>query len=162
MEAKLAQFASLSQKDKAPAYTSLIPEIFAQQQATIPHDIHILVDTVVNQDTAGLVVARQVLSELVKALAEGAIADVELRKTVIEDTLQTVQSRIVSYEEQVYPDTSFTAVGSIIHCSTGKQPTIPISRYSGRGGRLEWRSPGPHGHISRVRAKVWGLVYTSA
>jgi len=100
MDAKLAQFASLSQKDKGPAYTSLVPEILAQPEATIPRSVHTLIDTVVNQDSAGLVVARQVLSELVKLLGEGAVKNVEIRKELIEDTLASVQPRIVSYEEQ--------------------------------------------------------------
>ncbi|KAF8913933.1 hypothetical protein CPB84DRAFT_1757946 [Gymnopilus junonius] len=101
MDAKLAQFSTLSQKDKGPAFISLIPHILAQPPASIPNDLHTLVDTVVNQDAGGLVVGRQVLSELVKVLGEGAIKDVELRKRVVEDTLATVQPRIVSYEEQV-------------------------------------------------------------
>jgi COP9 signalosome complex subunit 4 len=101
MDSKLAQLASLNQRDKASAYTSLVPEILAQPSSSIAKEVHTLVDYVVNQDTAGLVVARQVLSELVKGLGEGAIKDTELRRKVIEDTLETVQPRIVSYEEQV-------------------------------------------------------------
>lgn len=102
MDQKLAQYSTLSQKDKGPAFISLIPEILAQKNTSgIAADLHTLVDTVVNQDSIGLVVGRQVLSELVKFLAEGGIKDVELRKRVVEDTLATVQPRIVSYEEQV-------------------------------------------------------------
>ncbi|KAF8812475.1 hypothetical protein BYT27DRAFT_7182922 [Phlegmacium glaucopus] len=101
MEAKLNQFSSLSQKDKGPAFISLISEILSQSDAEVSRDLHILVDTVVNQDNVGLVVGRQVLSELVKVLGEGAIKNLELRKRVVVDTLATVQPRIVSYEEQV-------------------------------------------------------------
>lgn len=101
MEAKLAQFSSLSQKDKGPAYISIIPEILSQPPDAVAKDIHTLVDTVVNQDSGGLVVGRQFLSELVKILGEGAIKDSDLRKRVVEDTLNTVQPKIVSYEEQV-------------------------------------------------------------
>ncbi|KXN89619.1 COP9 signalosome complex subunit 4 [Leucoagaricus sp. SymC.cos] len=102
MESKLAQFSSFAQKDKGPAFISLIPEILAQTDPTvISKDIHTLVDTVINHDNVGLVVGRQVLSELVKVLGEGAIKDHDLRKRVVEDTLETVQLRIVSYEEQV-------------------------------------------------------------
>jgi COP9 signalosome complex subunit 4 len=102
MENKLAQFASLSQKDKAPAYLSLLPEILSRSNpSAIATDLHSLVDTVVNQDSVGLVVGRQVLSELVKSLDGGAIKDSELRKRIVEDTLATIQPRIVSYEEQV-------------------------------------------------------------
>ncbi|KIM46149.1 hypothetical protein M413DRAFT_441215 [Hebeloma cylindrosporum] len=101
MEAKLSQISSLSQKDKGPAFIALIPEILSQQGSSLAQDLHALVDTVVNQDSVGLVVGRQVLSELVKILGDGAIKDVEVRKRVVEDTLATVQPRIVSYEEQV-------------------------------------------------------------
>ncbi|KAF5333352.1 hypothetical protein D9611_002483 [Ephemerocybe angulata] len=102
MEAKLAEYASLNQKDKGPAYTSLIPQILSQADPNaVAKDLHSLVDTVVNQDSVGLVVGRQVLTELVKVLGEGAIKDSELRKRVVEETLETVQPRIVSYEEQV-------------------------------------------------------------
>ncbi|KAF6762256.1 hypothetical protein DFP72DRAFT_600428 [Ephemerocybe angulata] len=102
MEAKLAEYASLNQKDKGPAYASLIPQILSQADPNaVAKDLHSLVDTVVNQDSVGLVVGRQVLTELVKVLGEGAIKDSELRKRVVEETLETVQPRIVSYEEQV-------------------------------------------------------------
>jgi COP9 signalosome complex subunit 4 len=102
MESKLARFASLSQKDKAPAYLSLLPEILSRSNSSaIATDLHSLVDTVVNQDSVGLVVGRQVLSELVKSLGGGIIKDNELRKRIVEDTLATVQPRITSYEEQV-------------------------------------------------------------
>jgi COP9 signalosome complex subunit 4 len=109
MESKLAQFSALSQKDKGPAFISLLPEIIARpNQSTVATDLRILVNTVVNQDNVGLVVGRQVLSELVKILGEGAIKDVELRKRVVEDTLATVQPRIVSYEEQASLQVSST------------------------------------------------------
>ncbi|KII95157.1 hypothetical protein PLICRDRAFT_120951 [Plicaturopsis crispa FD-325 SS-3] len=102
MEARLSQISELSQKDKAPAFLSLLSEVLSRQdQATIAQDLHLLVDTVVNQESVGLVVGRQVLSELVKYLGEGSIQDSDLRKRVVEDTLATAQPRIVSYEEQV-------------------------------------------------------------
>ncbi|KAH9951581.1 hypothetical protein B0H21DRAFT_181810 [Amylocystis lapponica] len=101
MEQKLAQVAALSQKDKAAAYQSLLAQALGRQdQSQLPADIHILVENVV-QESVGLVIGRQVLSELVKALSEGVIAGADLRKRIVEDTLATVQPRIVSYEEQV-------------------------------------------------------------
>lgn len=107
MDSKLAQCAALSQKDKGPAYVALIQEILAKDsQLSIATDLHILVDTVVNQESVGIVIGRQVLSELVKLLADGTIKDVELRKKLVEETLATVQPRIVSYEEQVSGVTS--------------------------------------------------------
>jgi COP9 signalosome complex subunit 4 len=102
MESKLAQLASLSQKDKAPAYLLLLSEIFSRiNSSSIASDLHSLVDTVVNHDNVGLVVGRQVLSDMVRMLGEGVINDSELRKRIIEDTLATIQPRLVSYEEQV-------------------------------------------------------------
>lgn len=102
MDSKLAQYASLSQKDKAPAYLSLIPEILTRPDpSAIAADLHLVVDTVVNQESVGLVVGRQVLAELVKSLGAGAIKDTELRKRIVEDTLATIQPRLTSYEEQV-------------------------------------------------------------
>lgn len=115
----MAQFASLGQKDKAPAYLSLLPEILSRSNASdIAKDLHSLVDAAVKEDN--LVVGRQVLSELVKNLGSGAIKDSELRKRIVEDTLSTVQPRISSYEEQVRVSLhaySLTA-RSILTCST--------------------------------------------
>lgn len=102
MDAQLAQISALNQKDKGPAFIALIPEILScSDPSRLVADLHKLVDTVVNQDSVGLVVGRQVLSELVKILGECSIKDAELRRRVVEDTLSTVQPRIVSYEEQV-------------------------------------------------------------
>jgi COP9 signalosome complex subunit 4 len=103
MESRLAEYASLNQKDKAPAYLSLLSEILARpDQSVIPADLHQLVDTVVNQENVGLVASRQVLTELTKALGEGKVANVELRKQIVEDTLRIVQPRQNSYDEQVW------------------------------------------------------------
>ncbi|KAK7470607.1 hypothetical protein VKT23_002031 [Stygiomarasmius scandens] len=102
MESRLAQLSSLGQKDKGPAFIALIREIITRpDQSTIAQDIHALVDFVVNQESVGLVVGRQVLSELVKVLGEGQIADPETRKRVVKDTIDTAQPKIVSFEEQV-------------------------------------------------------------
>lgn len=108
MDSRLAQCAALAQKDKAPAFISLIQEILARpDQSTIQHDLHVVVDTVVNQDSVGIVVGRQVLSGLVKFLGEGVIKDNDLRKNLVKDSLSTVQPRLVSYEEQVVSYLSF-------------------------------------------------------
>jgi COP9 signalosome complex subunit 4 len=102
MDQKLAEYASLNQRDKAPAYLSLLSEILARpDQTAIPADLHRLVDTVVNEESVGLVASRQVLTELVKALSEGKVVDAELRKQIVVDTLGIVQPRQNSYDEQV-------------------------------------------------------------
>jgi COP9 signalosome complex subunit 4 len=103
MESKLAEYASLNQKDKAPAYLSLLSEVLSRpDQNAVPADLHQLVDTVVNQESVGLVASRQVLTELTKALEEGKVANPELRKQIVEDTLGIVQPRQNSYDEQVW------------------------------------------------------------
>ncbi|KAI0352954.1 hypothetical protein OH77DRAFT_1428076 [Trametes cingulata] len=102
MDARLAQLASLNQKDKATAYQSLLSEILSREdQSSVVADIHTLIDNVVNQESVGLVISRGILSELVKALSQGKIKDPEQRQRIVEDTLNIVQPRIVSYEEQV-------------------------------------------------------------
>ncbi|KAF7355346.1 Constitutive photomorophogenic 8 [Mycena sanguinolenta] len=99
---KLQQLSALPQKDKGAAFIAFIRDILARtDQSAVAADLHAVVDTVVNQESVGLVVGRQVLSELVKILGEGAVKDPELRKTLVEGTLATIQPRIVSYEEQV-------------------------------------------------------------
>ncbi|KAF8195855.1 hypothetical protein K438DRAFT_1826634 [Mycena galopus ATCC 62051] len=99
---KLQQLSALPQKDKGAAFIAFIRDILARtDQSAVAADLHAVVDTVVNQESVGLVVGRQVLSELVKILGEGAVTDPQLRKTLVEGTLATVQPRIVSYEEQV-------------------------------------------------------------
>ncbi len=102
MENRLEQAAALGQKDKGPAFISLINEIISRpDQSAVAQDLHTLVAFVVNQESVGLVVGRQVLSELVRTIGEGSISDPEIRKRVAEDTISTAQPRIVSYEEQV-------------------------------------------------------------
>lgn len=102
MEGKLAKLQTLAQKDKSPAYTSLLLEAISQPDpAAVARDVHTLVNVVLTQDHVGLVVGRQVLAELVKTLKEGAVKDNELRKQLLKDTLAVAQPRLVSYEEQV-------------------------------------------------------------
>lgn len=102
MESRLEQAAALGQKDKGPAFISLINEIISRSdQSTVVPDIQTLVGFVVNQESVGLVVGRQVLSELVRIVGEGGISDPEIRKRVVEETIEVAQPKIVSYEEQV-------------------------------------------------------------
>ncbi|TFK89833.1 hypothetical protein K466DRAFT_486007 [Polyporus arcularius HHB13444] len=102
MEGKLAQFATLNQKDKVAAYQALFNELISREdQTNLPADIHTLVDNVVNQESVGLVISRLILSELVKALSEGKVKNTELKKAIVQDTLDIIQPRVVSYEEQI-------------------------------------------------------------
>lgn len=106
MEAKLAKLATLNQRDKAASYLSLLSELLSRPN---PKDIEIYVNNVLNQDSVGLVVGRQVLSELVKCLGEGAVSDHATRKTIVQETLAAVRPKIVSYEEQVRASHIFQA-----------------------------------------------------
>jgi COP9 signalosome complex subunit 4 len=101
MDARLAQLASVSvQKDKAAGYLSLLNDLLAAKRQSSA-DILKFVNVVVTQEHVGLVIGRQVISELVKALETKQIADENVRRQVIEGTLQVLQPRIVTYEEQV-------------------------------------------------------------
>lgn len=100
MDQKLAQLSTLNQKDKGTAYLSLLSNIFTSQGSNIAHDLHVLVDHLINQD-AGIIAGRQVLTELVKSLTSATIPDRERRKAIVEDILSIIQLRATSYEEQV-------------------------------------------------------------
>ncbi|KZT74393.1 hypothetical protein DAEQUDRAFT_660612 [Daedalea quercina L-15889] len=101
IETRLAQIVDLSQKDKATAYQSILTDLLVRpDQSTLPQDLHTLVENVV-QESTGLVIGRQILSELVKALGADTVQNVEARKQIVQDTLSIIQPRIVSYEEQV-------------------------------------------------------------
>ncbi len=110
MENTLAQIAPLAQKDKGPAYVSVVHEVFRSDQPTVAADIRLIVETVLQDN---VVVGRQVLSELAKCLGEGAIKNAELRKEIVQDTLTAVQPRLVSYEEQV----SLCTLSAAVECS---------------------------------------------
>jgi COP9 signalosome complex subunit 4 len=102
MDSRLAQLASLSQRDKSPAYVVVLNDLFTNQSSpSFLGDLHTIVDTVVNQDAGGLVVGRQVVSELVKAVTQGIVQDPEVKKQILQDTLNLIQPKIVSYEEHV-------------------------------------------------------------
>ncbi|KAG9218909.1 hypothetical protein CCMSSC00406_0000977 [Pleurotus cornucopiae] len=99
MESRLAQCAALGQKDKTQAYISVLSDIFSRQDDNqAAQDIHSLVDHIVHQDSSTHVAGRQVLSELAKLLGGGAIKDDDLRKAVVNDSIELIKSRI-SYED---------------------------------------------------------------
>ena len=100
MESQLASIGTLPQKDKGPAYSSLLrATLSSPNESTVSADLQTFVDAVVNQDN--LLVGRQILSEVVKYLADGSIKDGDLKKTIVQDTLSAVLPKIISYEEQV-------------------------------------------------------------
>ncbi|KAF8709736.1 PCI domain, partial [Rhizoctonia solani] len=89
-----------AQKDKSTAYSELLQNILNLPQDQIPAALLTYVGLIVNRDQPGIVVARQVLSELAGALEKNKVEDREARKKVIQDVLDTLQPRLVSYEEQ--------------------------------------------------------------
>ncbi|PSR73398.1 hypothetical protein PHLCEN_2v10690 [Hermanssonia centrifuga] len=119
MENTLAQIAPLAQKDKGPAYVSVVHEVFRSDQPTVAVDIRLIVETVLQDN---VVVGRQVLSELAKCLGEGAIKNAELRKETVQDTLTAVQPRLVSYEEQILLRVERNGVKQL-ECSWGSRST---------------------------------------
>ena len=99
MDKKLAQITTVPQKDKGPAYVAAVNEVLSQTDlSAIASDVHTIVETVLQDN---VVVGRQVLQELARALSEKRIQDIELTKRIVEETLTLVQPRLVSYEEQV-------------------------------------------------------------
>lgn len=105
MDRKLATYSALPQKDKAAAYLSLLPEaLSAPSPAQTASDLKLLVRAIIQDESVGPVIGRQVLSELNKNLVAGAIKDTELQKQIITDTLEIAEPRLVSYEEQVCMD----------------------------------------------------------
>lgn len=99
MESKLAQISGLAQKDKGPAYLSLVTEVLSRpDHASIAPDVRSIVDTVLQDN---VVVGRQVLLELARVLGEKSALPPDLRKQIVEETLAIVQPRLVSHEEQV-------------------------------------------------------------
>ncbi|KAJ3553207.1 hypothetical protein NM688_g3740 [Phlebia brevispora] len=99
MANRLAQIASLPAKDRGSAYLALTTEVLSRpDQTNIQADIHALVEAVVSPDN--VVTGRQVLAELATRLNQGVIKDATLKKQVVLDILETVQPRLVSFEEQ--------------------------------------------------------------
>ncbi|KZW04204.1 hypothetical protein EXIGLDRAFT_737849 [Exidia glandulosa HHB12029] len=99
MDGKLTQLAGIaSQKDKQAAYSQLLHATLAHPDPA--RDTVTLVTNVVTDDRVGIVVGRQVITELVNALKDGAVSDANIRKTLIEETLAILQPRLVSFEEQ--------------------------------------------------------------
>jgi COP9 signalosome complex subunit 4 len=100
MDGKIQALSALPQKDKGSAFLSLLSDIFSDPSSqSIAQDIHALVDHLISQDP-GIIVGRQVLSDLVQRLSSPAISDLELRKSIIQDVLDLVQPRLTTYEEQ--------------------------------------------------------------
>lgn len=110
MDNQLAQLVAVSnQRDKTNGFLSLLSTALVQTDlSAVVRDAQVIVKSAVNDDHVGLVVARQVVGELVRHLTDGVVRDVIARKKIIENTLDIVRPRFVSFEEQVRGDPAIT------------------------------------------------------
>ena len=100
MDTRLIEVEDLSQKDRLPAYQALVNEILSRPDApSIVQDVHALVNAVVQDNN--VVTGRQILTTIAEQLSAGTGFNKSVKKEIVEDILDTVQPRIVSYEEQV-------------------------------------------------------------
>jgi hypothetical protein len=100
----LSQISTLPQKDRLPAYNSLLPSLYA---SPLP-DLVDLIDHLINDPSVSLVTGRQVYSEVVSTIKHGdqLSGGPDVAREVIENVLEKVKngtsaSSIANYEEQV-------------------------------------------------------------
>ncbi|ORZ26608.1 COP9 signalosome complex subunit 4-like protein [Lobosporangium transversale] len=106
-EAQLAAITQVTnQKDKIKGYQDLLASIL---QTTTADETHQTVTrqrleqyiTAATEDSVGLVISRQVLSDFTAAVDATANLSAENKKAVYSHALEKVQGRVVSFEEQV-------------------------------------------------------------
>lgn len=104
MDAALSEITSLPASSKTGAFTSLLDKTLASQADSasdsdvLARDLNKFISAVV-QDSVGLVVSKQIVALFVKRLNE--IKDPESRRSVAEKTLDLLQDRQATFEEQV-------------------------------------------------------------
>jgi hypothetical protein len=100
--ATLADISRISiQKDKAPAYITLLANKLSTSPTPSTSEIEAIVNAVVAETP---VVARQVLSELARLLVEGASSIQHALHDVLQAVLKIVAPRGVTFDEQVSTD----------------------------------------------------------
>ncbi|GAA5888719.1 hypothetical protein JCM5296_000080 [Sporobolomyces johnsonii] len=97
MEAELARISNLPQKDKSQAYSSLLSQTLSSS-SSLESDLAQWLSVIVASDFPQIV-ARQVLADYVAKVGE--IQDREQRKEVMRMSLDKLQPRVSSFEEQV-------------------------------------------------------------
>ncbi|GAA5950086.1 hypothetical protein JCM21900_004591 [Sporobolomyces salmonicolor] len=97
MEAELARISNLPQKDKSQAYSSLLSQTLGSS-SSLESDLGQWLSVIVGSDFPQIV-ARQVLADYVAKVGE--IQDREQRKEVMRRSLEKLQPRVSSFEEQV-------------------------------------------------------------
>lgn len=102
--ADLASMADLPQKERLPAYLALLPALYATPLPGLPA----LIAHLVQDSAVPLLAGRQVLTQVVEDLAGGALErakgkeeEAEVRREVLEKTLESVGSHSGNYDEQV-------------------------------------------------------------
>lgn len=89
---------SSSQADKVSAFTKFLHEVLSQSpEQELSANLNTFVDTLLS-DNINIITSRPVLSEFVKAI--GTIQNVEIKKDVYVNTLEKLQPKSVSFEEQ--------------------------------------------------------------
>jgi COP9 signalosome complex subunit 4 len=97
IQRKLEDISSISiQKDKSTAYSALLSDILVKSRSTA--DVQAVLRSAVNETP---VVARQVLSELVKSLNDANFPDSSVLQSLLRAALEVAQPRGVTFEEQV-------------------------------------------------------------
>lgn len=97
IQRKLDDISSISiQKDKSSAYSALLSDILSKSRSAT--EVQAVLRSVVNETP---VVARQVLSELVKYLKDGKFPDAVVLQSLLRAALEVAQPRGVTFEEQV-------------------------------------------------------------
>ena len=102
MNDALTRLSQLAPKEKPSAYSELVSRLISaanQSTSWSSDDVGRLVQTVITDEHAGLVVGKQVVGDLVKRLGE--ITDSNVRAEFIRSILSVLQTASVGYEEQV-------------------------------------------------------------
>ncbi|KAF9367722.1 hypothetical protein CPC16_006085, partial [Podila verticillata] len=91
-----------NQKDKIKGYQDLLAAILEHQDDHATATAHLeLFVTAATEESVGLVVSRQALTDLTAAVEGAAQLPAENKKRVYKHALDKVQGRVVSFEEQV-------------------------------------------------------------
>ncbi|KAK3827822.1 MAG: PCI domain-containing protein [Benniella sp.] len=103
-EARLASIGQVAnQKDKIKGYQDLLAAILqetATDEATTRQRLEQFI-TAATEDSAGLVVSRQVLTDFTNAVDSASNISAENKKEIYKHALDKVHGRVVSFEEQV-------------------------------------------------------------
>jgi COP9 signalosome complex subunit 4 len=102
LEAQLHEITALpQQKNKLSSYRSVLDTIlFASATPTeLASKLHTYVDAIL-QEQIGLVVSRQALSDFITTVDE-RVQDAQTKKDAFQFAIDKIQSRVVSFEEQV-------------------------------------------------------------